>query len=130
MVQMGQFMPAHLSPLDSGTFWTHCSEAGSQSMEIQVPSVLFQSPRGPGDTAGGISGLAYIYTQACRGMEVHSACIGQNFLISQSYLPWVLVEVGMGLEWVAGVPNAGRLLARTTPEPAHLCWVLAWPWWP
>lgn len=62
MAQMGQFIPAHLSPLDSGTSWTHCSEAGSQRMETQVPSALSQSPKAldPRDAA---------YTQACRGVK-------------------------------------------------------------
>lgn len=77
MAQMGQFIPAHSSPLDSGTSWTHCSEAGSQSTEIQVPSALSQSPKAldPRDASGAIDGL-------------HSDSQRNGSIL------WVLAEVG------------------------------------
>lgn len=79
MAQMGQFIPAHLSPLDSGTSWTHCSEAGSQSMETQVPSALSQSPKAldPRDAAGTIDGLH----SGLQRSEVYSGCAFPHLLV-------------------------------------------------
>lgn len=74
MAQMGQFIPAHLSPLDSGT-----SEAGSQSMETQVPSALSQSLKAldPRDAAGTINGLH----SGLQRSEVYSGCAFPHLLV-------------------------------------------------
>lgn len=104
MAQMGQFVPAHLSPLDSGTSWTHCSEAGSQSMETQVPSALSQSPKAldPKDAAGTIDGLH----SGLQRSEVYSGCGA-----SISSFPSLLCPGGWqrwGCDWAVGVPEQGE----------------------